>query len=250
MGIDSTNRQYKDALSSLGRSGLNILFPNDFEYYMLSLELVTFDDRTIDYFAFPVMPENITKTEYKRINIKKAQSSTTVINSKAFIPSDIVIKGSFGRQFKTLISPSRFTAIQYSIANGMFKSYQLDPGFVNKVPAQFLPFVKTGYGAVKILQAIIDKSDGIDSQGKSFKLYMYNPTLGENYLVVPSKTPLVLEQNETNNMIWEYTLNLSIVAPLDAFSKEDRTSSTKILGASALQNVVNKFGSNLRRILE
>ncbi len=250
MSVESTNREYLKSVKQIGRDGLATLFPNDFDYYMLSMELVTFDDQTIDYFAFPVMPQNMSKTEYKRINIKKAQSSTTILSSKSFIPHELVIKGNFGRQFKTLISPTRFTAIQYSIKSGVWKSYQLDQSFVKNVQPQYTPYVKTGYGALKILQAIVDKSDGVDNQGKSFKLYLYNPALGESYLVVPTKTPLVIDQSEEKNMIWDYTLSLSIVAPLDAFSKINKTSSTKILAAATIQTAVNKFGSNLSKFLQ
>jgi hypothetical protein len=106
--------------------------------------------------------------------------------------------------------------------------------------------VKTGFGALKILQAIIDKSDGVDEQGKSFRLYFYNPTLGESYLVVPTKNPLSFNQNEGgNNMIWEYTLNLTIIAPLDAFKRENPTSSAKLLSANAVQSGVNSFSTGI-----
>jgi hypothetical protein len=243
MSIDS---KIKEVVAQVGRAGLSAKYPNEFEYYMLSLELVTANDEPIDYFAFPVMPKSISKSDSKRISVKKSQSALTVLMSKSFTPQDITISGTFGRGLQTLLSPVVFTAIRYSTESGVFRSYQIDKGIVNGIQKSLSPYVKTGFGALKILQAIIDKSDGVDEQGKSFRLYLYNPTLGESYLVVPTKNPLSFNQNEGgNNMIWEYTLNLTIIAPLDAFKRENPTSSAKLLSANAVQSGVNSFSTGI-----
>jgi len=235
---------------SLGKSALHTLFPNDFEYYSLSLELTTSDDNTVDYFAFPVMPKAITKTEAVRINIKKSLSAVTVINSKSFVPQQISIKGDFGRSFKILIKGSEstiFKAFRFSRENGIKSLKDLSgfQDFVSKRDAVFNPAIKTGYGCTKILQSIINKSTGTDDKGKPFKLYLYNPALGESYLVVPSPNPLTFDQNEQqNNQIWGYTLNLTAIAPIDGSSgKTPKGSLVRILGIDNIQKGINSAAS-------
>jgi hypothetical protein len=75
----------------LGRALMNATYPKDFEYYMVALELVAGNGSPIDYFAFPILPSSIVKSENKRISIKKAFKSTLILTSTAFTPQDISI---------------------------------------------------------------------------------------------------------------------------------------------------------------
>ncbi len=96
--------------------------------------------------------------------------------------------------------------------------------------ASFDPSVKNGYGCTKILQAIISKSNGVDKDGLPFRLYFYNMALGESYLVVVPPTGLVLNQSLQRNMIWEYSLTMTAIAPLEAVAGEQKakTALTKL----------------------
>lgn len=236
--------EYRRLSSSVGKAALHTLFPEDFEYYSISLELTTFDDNTIDYFVFPIMPKSISKTEAVRINVKKSLSTITVINSKSFIPQEISIKGDFGRAFNVLLKGSEstvFRAFRFARDNGIKKIQDLSPSYVSKRTAVFDPVIKTGYGCIKILQSIINKANGTDDKGRPFKLYLYNPALGENYLVVPSPNPLILDQNnQQNNMIWGYTLNLTAIAPIHGSkSRILKGSLTNILAVDNIQKGLN-----------
>lgn len=76
--------------------------------------------------------------------------------------------------------------------------------------------VKTGFGASRILKAIISKSNGVDNDGKPFRLYFYNMAFGENYLVTIPPSGAEFSMNLQKNMIWEYNINMTVIAPLEA----------------------------------
>jgi hypothetical protein len=257
MAVDTTlvRQQAQNLANSVGKAGRHALYPRDFEYYAISLELTDSNDNTIDYFLFPVMPKSIVKTESSRVNIKKSLTSINVINSKSFQPQDISIKGNFGRSFSMLIDPTfpiTFKALSYSLRFGIYSALDTGNEFsVKNLVGVFNPAIKTGYGCQKILQSIIDKARGTDKSGKPFKLYLYNPALGENYLVVPGNTPLTFSQNENeSNMIWEYSLNLIAISPLDRSKNKIVSGSTvQLLAADNIQKGVNSVASTLRRAL-
>jgi len=244
MDLRSITRRYNQQVSELGKSLLHTVFPNDFEVYMMALELTDADGNSIDYFAFPVMPESIQKTELKRTNIKKTSSGVTVLSSATFTPEEITIKGNFGRQFKIILGkePSP-QGVAFSIPAGKLK---LSENKSIKTP-DFSIGVKTGYGATKILQSIINKSNGVGKDGRPFRLYFYNMALGESYLVAVPPTGLQLSMTQEKNMIWDYTLNLTTKAPLSLalFFDKNKTSLTRILSTSLIQSTLNKTGSNI-----
>ena len=64
----------------VGAQAVAAMYPNDFEWYMVALELTDSQDNTIDYIAFPITPDSITKTEPTRTNVKKSLSGITVLS--------------------------------------------------------------------------------------------------------------------------------------------------------------------------
>jgi hypothetical protein len=236
-------------VQDVGRMVMSQLWPKDFEYYMVALELVDGSGNTIDYFAFPVMPSSITKSENKRINIKKTFRSTLILTSTAYTPQDISIRGNFGRSFKILIGEKEILsglAFNTSTKAGIFELSQLANRNLLSPTIQFSQHIKTGYGATKLLQSIIHKSDGSDQNGP-YRLYFYNFALGESYLVVAPSKALTLEQNDANmNMIWNYTLNLTTIAPLELVKGAVTPSSTmKMLATNVLQGAVNRTAKDI-----
>ena len=141
----------EESTFALGRRGMNSKYPNEFEVYMLALELVDGDTgNTLEYFAFPVMPFQITKTEPTRTTVKKSASGTTVIQNDSFIPQELSIKGDFGKGFKLMADAGG------PLLEGVaFKGYLSN---TDKKNAIFDPNVKTGFGATKILQNIISSA--------------------------------------------------------------------------------------------
>lgn len=254
MSLRATNRVYNNLVGTLGKGVLAALFPKDFEVYMMALELVDYRDRTIDYFAFPIMPESITKVEPKRTNIKKSSSGTTVLTSNSFVPEDLIIKGNFGRTFKILLSPKApaVQGVAFSTVKGKYDLLGTKVRSLGLATKDFTIGIKTGYGAHSILRAIINKSNGVDGAGRPFKLYFYNMAIGESYLVAVPPSGFTSSQTREKNMIWDYTLNLTVLAPLDAVrSARKKTSMLLLLGfsvlgagiAAALKEVKNQLKS-------
>jgi hypothetical protein len=253
MTLKATNQRYTQLVGSLGKGALSALFPKDFESYIMGLELTDSQDRTIDYFAFPIMPESLTKTEPKRTNVKKTSSGITVLNSNSYVPEEISIKGNFGRTFKFYLSPKQpaVQGVAFSTASGKFDSTSIKSKSLSLGVKNFDIGVKTGFGAHSILRAIINKSSGVDSTGKPFKLYFYNMALGESYLVTVPPTGLVSSQNQEKNMIWDYTLTLTVLAPLSALSAvKQKNSLLKLLSVSLIQKGVNTVASSVLTAIE
>jgi len=224
-------------IASIGRSGLNTLFPNDFEYYFMALELVNSQDEVIDYFAFPIIPD-IRQEEPKIKSMTQTDGGLVIISSSTvFVPKPITLTGDFGRKLRIL----------FRGGEALTFSEDLVQNFVTLRKAAFDPSIKTGYGCIKILQSICDKSDGLDDLGKPFKLNLYNMALGEAYWVKVDR--LTLNQEKTKNMIWGFSLQLSAIARLEHVIGNIQGSMAKRLGLSLLQSEVNVLAGSLLRNL-
>jgi hypothetical protein len=254
MDLGQITRRYQNQLQTLGRSGLNALFPYDFEVYMVALELTNSSGQTIDYLSFPIAPESISKSEPKRTNIRNTSSGVTVLSSSTFMPEDITLKGNFGRNFKILLSDNEpsIEGVAYSTTAGVYDLTQI--GTTNRTLSLNSPLfnlgVKTGYGATRILKAIVSKSNGVDRDGKPFRLYFYNLALGESYLVAVPPAGITISQTKDKNMIWEYNLNLKTIAPLSSLKSNIGGSSLiKTLSTNVIQKGINTVGSEIVNLL-
>lgn len=231
---------------SIGGQALASLYPNDFEWYMVALELADSNDNTIDYLTFPIMPDSISKTEPTRTNIKKSMAGVTVLSTPSYSPQEINIKGSFGRQFKILINPKPSVSIDASSKSVNAGKYHLTKksGSISGLAfSNFNMNVKTGYGVMKILQAMISKSVGLDESGKPLRLYFYNMALGESYLVSIPPSGVQFSQDLSKNMVWNYNMTMIALAPLEAVSnKNDKSLLDKLL-PSMIQTGVNEVAS-------
>lgn len=236
---------FRETLQSLGKAGMNALYPNDFDYYVVSLELVDSDGKTVEFLVFPVPPKSLSQTEPNVSNIKMNYRGVTSINYAGFVPKDIAIQGDFGRFLKilvgsNLIDPSRRDESTYS---GNF-----DPFSGSKITQlPFSPFAKTGFGALKVLQAIHRKSNALDRNNKPYKLFFYNPALGDSFLVKSSN--LVINQSRETNMLWQYNLALKAIAPANAISEDLATSLKRTLIIDHVQRTSNTLVRQIRRLV-
>lgn len=232
-------------IQTVGKATLSAMFPDDFEFYMCALELTTAEGDTIDYFTFPITPSSITKTDNKRTSIQNTAGGIVALTSPTFVPQDISIRGTFGRIFKILINnTSSGAGTAFSLSNGIKSLQQLTKKAVSMKTPAFDASVKTGYGALKILQSIVAKSNGVDNNGKPFRLFFYNLALGESYLVVVPPNGITFSQGEQRNMIWDYNLNMIAVAPLDAVKNASSgTSLVKIMATAVIQKSVNDLAN-------
>ena len=196
-------------LVSGGQALLHAQYPNDFEYYLCAFELTDFNDTTIEYFIFPVNPDNISINNQSITNVQKSQAGVTSLSNATFVPIDIQISGSFGRKLR-LITRTEKVSLPTSLSSVVSE--------VNKI-------VKTGYGMVKLLERMFDKSITIDGD-TSYRLYFYNYAFNAHYLVEGMLFNASIDKNE--NMIWKYNMVFKAIAPAESINgKFDRKASLK-----------------------
>lgn len=252
MSASSVLNKMKSMAQSIGVQALSGLYPNDFELYMVALELTDSEDNVIDYLAFPVMPDSIQKTEPTRTNVKKSLSGVTALTNPSFTPQEINIKGSFGRNFKILLNIANpVKGAAFSTTAGKYDLFSISGRQTNLSFPGFDVGVKTGYGVIKILKAMASKSVALDKYGKPLRLYFYNMALGESFLVVIPPSGVQYSQDISKNMIWNYNLTMIALAPLDAVAagKGKRSTMVDRLVSSAIQTGVNKLATKVTRAI-
>ncbi len=169
--------QYVDALTSLGGASLNALYPKDFSWSMLALELVDSQQNTVDYFMWPILPDEIVETDVTLTNVRKTMTGVNVQKNQTFNPKNITLRGDFGRNFKLLLGGNQviFAGFGLSTQSGQFSASS--PNFFQNQPVQFSTIAKTGYGCVKLLESMKEKSKQLDGNGKPFSLFLIQPDL-------------------------------------------------------------------------
>ena len=235
--VPNTNREsqrYRGFINDIGRLGAHALFPNDFEAYFVSLELTDSRGITERFITFPVTPSQITEMQPSMVNVKKSASGVIAIDTESFIPSDIEIKGNFGRNLRFAIGSNILQGGAIAFTRGLLEGDIQRP--------TFSPVVKSGYGFTKSLEEIIKLSHKLDSKGNPRRLYLYNPILGNNYLVKAMN--FVHSQNIAENMIPQYTLQLKSVAPLNLQTRFDTDIFDKI------DQGIEEAGRQLKKTLE
>lgn len=239
--------RHQSLLTSIGEAALHALLPVDFEYYLIAFELVTSDNRTIDYFAFPVAPQNISVQEPQLTNIKKTAKGIVSLSTNTFVPKVITMKGDFGRRFKLLLRDRivDFSAFKFS---GILKKENIQGNLNILRKAPFDPTVKNGYGCLKILQSILDKSTAVDDNNNPFKLFFYNPIFGDNYLV--EVVDFDINMSMERNRIGAYSVQLKAIAPLENLVNFNNVKSMiRKLTIDNLQKGSNSIVNNIRKSL-
>lgn len=224
---------------SSGKDVFGALYPDDQEVYITALELVDSANNVADYFLWPLNPVSISKSENQIVSIKKTAGGISALSTETYMPSIVNLVGDFGRKFKILIGHDYvdFSAYNFSELMG-----------ADKANTQFSPYVKTGYGCIKILQKMIRKSNQLDQYGKPYFLYLYNLSFGESYLVKCTGQPN-FSQNIEKNMIWQYNIQFETLASLDNVQNINKFSNLKTFEFSAVQKNVNAiFGDALTAV--
>lgn len=239
--IDTLISLQSSLTATLGKNALNALFPKDFELYLIALELTDSKGNTIDYLSFPVMPDSIKEGKSELTTVKKTAGGITVTTTPSFVPRDIQIRGTFGKGFKVLTSKKTKESVLgyvYSTSAGIYDKITQNKG-TKTIPKAFSTYIKTGYGVTKILEAIINKSTGLDADGKPMKLLFYNLILGNNYQVTVQSSDFTMDKS--TNMYWQYSLNLHAIAPMEDLTK---TQKTAILGSQMVTKSLSKLRSS------
>lgn len=248
MSVPAVEQRYATSLTTLGRGALNALYPNDIETYFLALELVDSRNRTVDYFAWPVLPEELRESHNEITNVRKTMTGVNVLKNSTFSPRPILIRGIFGRRFKALVGGNGIQIAGFGIS---FRGgVSITPNFLNQTPPQFSSFIKTGYGCIKVIERIKERSKKLDNDSKPYSLYLYNPILGGNYQVefAPGESFIHMQDSGQHNMVPSYTLKLIATAPLEGVlgRKASIGSALKNLSIDGLQKLGQGVANNLR----
>jgi len=191
-----TARVGVQTMLNASRAYISALYPNEFEYYLFTLELVSRTGTLKQSLIFPVMPQAISETRVSLVNIKKTNSSIISLTNTTFAPSTITINGTFGKKIRILFSQNTKdnTDSPFSFSLGAVQGTKLNGD------------VKTGYGTTKLLEKLLKRSQSdFDSL-----LFLYNPALGNSYLV--ECTDMQFAQSVENNMFWNYSITFKTLA--------------------------------------
>lgn len=243
MGLDDAIAKRLGFLGTLGKAGLNTMYPKEFEYYMVALELMDSNFATKEYFIFPIMPNSISENLPQLTNIKKTTGGVSVVSSSQFVPTNITLSGTFGRSFKVLIGKT-YTDLINSFSTGVTTQSVAD-----SVVNFFDKNVKTGYGCIKILQRIIEGSRQIDGNGPNY-LVFYNLALGNSYFVKPGD--ITFSMSMESNMIWNYSLPIRSIAPLENYKNLSKNlkSNKQLVIDDLIQKKTNMIVNSLNSALK
>lgn len=231
MSVESAFLRMNNVLSSSGRMGLNMLFPREFELYMCALELIDDKGKTLRYFIFPTMPTNIDETKTKITSVRQTLKGTVTLRTPVFVPRDITISGTFGRKLRLLLG---------DLVEDVVQSGNLLQTIKGEV-MNFDERVKTGYGCIKILEEIIESVDDVSRGLKT--LIFHNPAIGNSYVVNPMN--LKLSQTQETNMIWNYSLAMKGIAPIESLDMDPKKENRKLLLKGFFQKGVNNLLDNV-----
>ncbi len=249
MSREVVENSFKTTLASIGRTALSALYPNDINLALIALELVDSNGSTVDYFTWPIMPSEIREVHQEITNIKKTIGGVYVLKNTTFAPRQISLSGTFGRRFKLLINNKQLelAGFRFSLSGG--KVNISPPNFLEQRIPEFSSIAKNGYGCIKIIEAMKEKSKKLDENGKPYSLYFYNPLLGNNYQIEIINFSHMQDENE-HNMLPAYSLQCVAVAPLEGVLSRlsNINSALKNITFAGLQKSANAIVSNLKSL--
>jgi hypothetical protein len=232
LGLD-IQRITQGVATSAVRAYLNSLFPDEFEYYLFTLELLNNRGEVEDILIFPVMPNAISDSRVSLVNIRKTNNSVVSLTNTTFAPTNISIQGTFGKKIRLLLG---------SNDSGSAFSFSTDFNVLNK-NIELNGAIKTGYGVTKMLERIIKKSQS----SSEYLLFAYNHALNNNYLV--ECVDMNFSQSLENNMLWNYQLNFKSLARAEDVYIGGKKNNKKSINEQLAFSVINDGIFKLTRSL-
>lgn len=219
------NQALNSLLKESGRIIANSQYPDEIEYYLCAIELVDPNTQlTTDYFVFPIHPDNIRISDQKIQNVTKTSNGLVSLENSTFTPKQISISGNFGRKFRILAGDG--STLPNSVSNDEVQKGIADVRGTKtsgiKLPDFNLNY-KSGYGMTKILEKLFQKSSRVNNNNP-LQMFLYCYAFNCNFLVQPLNVQF--SQNKSMNMIWEYNLNVTALAPADSIKSTDKYKTT------------------------
>lgn len=235
--VESVVESVRTATGTIGRIALHAIAPDNFEYYMCSLELVDSVGETKGFMTFAVMPNNIMETKTQIASVTKTNKGIVTLFNNSFTPRDITLQGTFGRKFRLLLGMKETENVSKIPFFGGNLGFNLMGSDV---------LVKTGYGLTKMMKSMIDKSFELDDKGNPCILIFKNYALNTKYVVEVLQSSF--SQSVENNMLWYYSLEMKGVAPADAVKRQTDTANKNFFGempsnaiAKGISGILNKI---------
>lgn len=239
MALSSLTSLGLDTFSQTGQIGgnalkayLHALYPEEFEYYLFSLELVNRSGELIESIIFPVMPNSISEQRQSLVNIKKTNNSIVSLTNRTFAPTTINVNGTFGRKLRLLFSN------QDKTKENSGSAFSFSAGKKNKANGE----IKTGYGVTKLLERIILRSQ----RDPNTLLFLYNMSLNNNYLV--ECTDMSFNQSTENNMLWNYQLGFKSLARAESVYPGGEQADKNKIKSLLKFSVINTATASLLRV--
>ena len=235
--LESTVSNSLNTAMTIGKAALHAMAPDNYEYYMCSLELIDCSGNQVGFISFVVMPNNITESTTPIQTQTKTKNGMVTLFNDSFAPVNISLQGTFGRKFKIvtdMVDPSE-------------KGKNFFNGNIGKIAGIGIA-VKSGYGLTRVLQYILKKTNELDTQGRPYILLFNNYSFNSSYVV--DVMSYSFNQSIENNMLWFYELQLKAIAPGSAVrsSKQNNAQLLKVVASNAiaqgLTNVINDVKRN------
>lgn len=210
--LNARNRA-KELMKTTSKAVLHNIYPEDFEYYLCVFELVDAKSlKTLSYITLPIMPDNIKMTNQNIQSTSKTSNGVVTIENFSFNPRQISLTGNFGRKMKLVDANFELTQFSNSINSVVSNLKKLNP------VSEFNTNVKTGYGMVKLLEKFIEFAK-TNSTESPVLLFFYCFAYNYNFLVQPLN--FSVSQNRNMNMIWEYDITMTALAPASEILQTD-----------------------------
>lgn len=213
----------RGALIETGRAAIHAIAPDEYEYYLCSLELLDFSGERKGFISFVVMPNQIIENHNPIQTITKTHSGIVTTFNPSFSPIDISISGTFGKKFRLitgLSDPVNSKAGGLNLSFGKFATATVG--------------AKSGYGLTKVLEHILQQSEKVDENGKPYFVIFNNYAFNTHYIV--NIMNYGFQQSYDQNMIWNYNISMRAVAYKP---KELGMSMSHFLGSVAANSMAN-----------
>ena len=207
--VNSLIESVSSAVMTVGRAGLHVLGPDNFEYYMCAFKLVDSAGKTTAMLTFPVMPNNIIETQPALASVMKTNTGVVTQFNHTFNPIDISLQGTFGRKIRLILGQKEYVGEAAGAWQMAQKFFNVIIGINMGIGGTDI-LIKTGYGLTKMLMKMLKGAYELDKYGSPQVLYFSNYSLNTSYIVEPLQRSF--SQSVDNNMMWYYSLELKAVA--------------------------------------
>lgn len=223
--------------ANMTRGVMHSMYPNDFEYYMMSFELINSKGVRENMLVFPVLPEEITQSVNTLSSVKKTSSAVVAMFNPTFVPYQISISGTFGKRLRILLGEKEILGIGFNIRSKVGKQSGSKP------TSTWNTSIKTGYGVTKVLEGILEKSQSLDIDGKPYRLVFNNASFN-NDTVVEINNYRFSQSARSNNGYWDYAIQMTAIAPAVAVRTTSPTSLQKLIAIDQLNKFAQGFIDN------